>query len=270
MREFDAIEWFLICSMVSAIRSEAEKRGANEPVEDADKLRSDFGDVLKGCEKAELKVSAELVRNQVSYLPKKNDPGILRTHGDIARVADTIADTIQAELNSITFFRLSDEYSKYYGGKLLFGGSVDAVFPSAISDIEEAGKCLALARGTATVFHVMRVVELGLKILSNELGIPYAPSWESYIKQIEAKIAQPHKSKTKGWKRLEPFYRDVLGDLQAVKISWRNPTMHIVRTYQLEEAEDIFRASRTFMKRLADHLLAQAEAKNRAKAAREK
>lgn len=124
-------------------------------------------------------------------------------------------------------------------------------FVPANQDIEEAGKCLALSRGTATVFHLMRVMEAGLKALAKPLGIPYAPTWESYITQIGTKIGEKHKRKTAKWKREEPFFRDVLGDLQTVKIAWRNPTMHIVRHYTPEEAEEIFRAVRGFMKRLA-------------------
>jgi hypothetical protein len=65
-------------------------------------------------------------------------------------------------------------------------------------------------------------------------------------------MSVPHKKKPRGWKKDEPFYREVLGDLQAIKIAWRNPTMHIVRHYSAEEAEDVFRAVRTFMKRLAE------------------
>jgi hypothetical protein len=55
---------------------------------------------------------------------------------------------------------------------------------SASFDIEEAGKCLAFDRGTATVMHLMRVLEVGLKALAKVLQIAYAPSWDSYIKKI--------------------------------------------------------------------------------------
>jgi hypothetical protein len=53
------------------------------------------------------------------------------------------------------------------------------------------------------------------------------------------------------WKRDEAFFRDIAGDLTVIKIAWRNPTMHIVRHYTNEEAEEVFRAVRTFMRRLA-------------------
>jgi hypothetical protein len=97
----------------------------------------------------------------------------------------------------------------------------------------------------------MRVMEVGLKGLARGLDIPYAPSWESYLRQIETKITEQHSKKKRIWKRNEPFYRDTAGDLQMVKIAWRNPTMHIVKSYTPEEAEDVFRAVRSFMQRLA-------------------
>jgi hypothetical protein len=147
--------------------------------------------------------------------------------------------------------RITAEEEKYFKEKQLFGEEVATKFPLANQDVEEAGKCLALSRATATVFHLMRVMEAGLKALASPLGIPYAPSWESYITQINGKIATKHKQKGIKWKRDEPFYRDVVGDLQTIKIAWRNPTMHIVRHYTPEEAEEIFRAVRGFMKRIA-------------------
>jgi len=120
--------------------------------------------------------------------------------------------------------------------------------------VEDAGKCLALSQGTAAVFHLMRIMEAALKGLGGLLGIPYAPSWESYIGQIEKCINEKHKRKTVQWKRDEAFYREILGNLQTIKIAWRNPTMHIVRRYSIEEAEEIYIAVRGFVQRIAPRL----------------
>jgi hypothetical protein len=100
----------------------------------------------------------------------------------------------------------------------------------------------------------MRVMEEGLKLLAKLLGIPYAPSWESYIRQISENISQKHRKKGIRWKKDEPFFKEVLGNLESIKIAWRNPTMHIVRRYDDEEAEQIFIAVRLFMQRLAGRL----------------
>ena len=144
------------------------------------------------------------------------------------------------------------ERSDYYTDDELFGHDVADVFPATSFDIEEAGKCLALGRGTGCVFHLMRVMEILLRHLGGRLGIPYAPSWESYITQITNRIKMKHRAKGIKWKRDEKYFTDVLGDLEAVKIAWRNPTMHVRSVHTLEEAENIFRAVRTFAKRLAE------------------
>jgi hypothetical protein len=99
----------------------------------------------------------------------------------------------------------------------------------------------------------MRIMESGLTALAGALDIPYAPSWESYLRQISSKIGEDHKKKASKWRRDEKFYRDLSGDLLTVKQAWRNPTMHIDRRYSVEEAEQIFVAASHFMQRLAKH-----------------
>jgi hypothetical protein len=101
--------------------------------------------------------------------------------------------------------------------------------------------------------HRMCVTECGLKRVASKLGIPYAPSWESYIRQITTLIEKEWKDKTPEWKHEEPFFKELLGDLHAIKIAWRNPTMHVVRNYGAEEAEQIFKATQVLMGRLAEN-----------------
>jgi hypothetical protein len=127
-------------------------------------------------------------------------------------------------------------------------------FPAAIDDTLDAGKCLALGQGTACVFHLMRVMEVGLKALAKRLKIPYAPSWESYLRQIGDKVHRKPKLKSVRWKRDEPIYLELAGDLQAVKMAWRNPTMHVQRTYDVPQAGEIYLAVRRFMQDLAKKL----------------
>ena len=100
----------------------------------------------------------------------------------------------------------------------------------------------------------MRVMEAGLKALAKPIGIPYAPSWESYLAQIDTKIQIKHHKKTRAWKREEPFFKEAAAHLSTVKVAWRNPTMHIVRQYTAEEAEEIYSSVRGFMRHLATKL----------------
>lgn len=167
-----------------------------------------------------------------------------------ARATETV-NTLRHELSTILLLGIDPDKEKYFQEIQPFGVLAASGFPQLGTDIEEAAKCLALDRGTATVFHLMRVMEEGLKYVGSLLGIPYAPSWESYITQIGIEIGKKHKHKTVKWKRDEPFFKEILGNLEAIKIAWRNPTMHIVRTYSPSEAEDVFKAVNTLMMRLA-------------------
>jgi hypothetical protein len=172
---------------------------------------------------------------------------VVDAHKDIVDLWSRIED----QLKERWFLYVSPSLQPYYTQKQLFGNDVESGFPGAIDDIEDAGTCLALGQGTACVMHLMRVMELGLKVLAKSLKIPYTPSWESYLAQIQSKISAKHKTKRVKWKRDEKFYRDMSGDLIAVKQAWRNPSMHIDRGYSKEEAEEIFRAVKTFMCKLA-------------------
>lgn len=177
------------------------------------------------------------------------------THRDFVDGINDIHARLRDELSLVCTLVITPDRVKFFEPKEpVFGQDVIDRLPLAVPDIEDASKCLALNQGTAAVFHLMRVMEAALKRLAAMLGIPYAPSWESYIKQINDKIAAKHKTKGVKWKKDEPFYRDIIGDLQTIKIAWRNPTMHIVRRYSADEAEEIFRAVRGFLIRLAPKL----------------
>ena len=169
----------------------------------------------------------------------------------VAAMLEDVRQRIADELGTRQFYYVNSRFAPYYEQPLAGWDGVTDKFPAAIPDIEDAGKCLALGRGTACVFHLMRVMEVGLMALARRLGIPYAPSWESYLTQINNKIAEKRKKKGVRWKRDEPVFRDISGDLQTVKVAWRNPTMHVRRRYEADEAEEVFRAVRGFMRRLA-------------------
>jgi hypothetical protein len=74
-----------------------------------------------------------------------------------------------------------------------------------------------------------------------------------------------HASESVAWKRDEPFFRDVMGDLTAIKIAFRNPTMHIMRKYDRDEAEEIYRMTRRFMVRVTEWKAKQPAKKSRGK-----
>ncbi len=164
---------------------------------------------------------------------------------------ESLQNRIMDELRLHYYYPVSAANAALYDNKAPLGEDVYAAFPSARNDICNAARCSVLGQGTAAVFHAMRVMEVALRVLARQLGINYAPSWESYLKQIQTKVAEKHANKTISWKRKEQTYLDICGDLMAVKISWRNPTMHIVREYDDSEASAVLSAVAVFISRLA-------------------
>ena len=176
---------------------------------------------------------------------------------------DELVKELQGRLTdemSFTFFLwIAGEKARLYSMTHPFGDEVADKFPSAIGDIEEASKCLALDRGTACVFHLMRVMEVGLRVLAETLKDPELnpkrnPSWDSILKKCRKELEKPIRDRSPEWVADEPFFSGAACALMAVKDAWRNPTMHVEITYDEERAEDIWNCVKAFMRQLATKL----------------
>jgi hypothetical protein len=93
------------------------------------------------------------------------------TYGDYKSRVEILRERIDDELRDITFLFIREREVEFYENDLLFGSDVQSNFPSATSDIKEAGNCFATGRATACVFHSMRVVEHGLRSLAKDLRV---------------------------------------------------------------------------------------------------
>jgi hypothetical protein len=257
MMEHEAQIWFRIAQSLYVLKeplarfsavAEAVARSDGDKGLDDFRVseRAAFEVLLEQCGQLQLTMTCTAIRRYIAEFDNASVTQIAR----MAHIKD-IEQRLMDELEATLFLCIPRERASYYRNTLLFGGSVADAFPEASFDIEEAGKCFATGRGTGCVFHLMRVMEVFLRYLARLLKISYAPSWGAYITQIEVRINAKHKTKGVQWKRDEPFFRDILGELTAVKIAWRNPTMHVHGIYTLEEAENIFGAVRSVGRRLA-------------------
>ncbi|MGY3694272.1 hypothetical protein ACVIGA_004352 [Bradyrhizobium sp. USDA 3240] len=252
MRQIASGQFFLMSQLLAELHARCSHASLTGKIVDQKGDLDSFSTIFRLLEQSGLPVSLGIA--EISRKMLFEQKPCLMSYDFLAPNLYALKESIFAELGTGLYFRMDEDKRSFFENRLLFGDDVAARFPTSSFDIEEGGKCLSLGRPTATVFHMMRVMEVGLKALAKELKIPYAPSWESYIRQIDANITAKHKSKAKKWLEMEPFYRDVLGNLTSIKIAWRNPTMHIVRNYTQDEAEDVLRAVRTFMRRLSERL----------------
>ena len=193
------------------------------------------------------------------------------TKMEVARVKDgmsegTTYEYMTARYNDICS-RLSDELSTFnvvfIDGKMagyykptepLFGKTFGKQFQTASSELDEAAKCLALGRSTASVFHLMRLVEHGLRATAYCLGASAIQggdrSWGKILGDLNAKCAD--KTTVGTWSGSDKaFFAEVMASLDAVRVAWRNATMHVENTYNDDQAEHIFVTVKGFMTKLA-------------------
>lgn len=199
------------------------------------------------CSNSGLVWSTRTVRKIINNLPSPK----FETE-DLDKLGQELISRLSEEMESMMFLFIEPRKQELFVNKNLFGAEVAIAFPSAIVDIEEAGKCFALDRFTACVFHLMRIMELGLRVMGGTLNLKIPnPTWDALLKKCESELAKPLAERSPEWALDNPFYASATAMLRTVKEAWRNPTMHIERVYSQEQAEDIFNTVKAFMRQLA-------------------
>ena len=155
------------------------------------------------------------------------------------------------ELGLGKLFVMHPEDADYYENALAkFGEAVVTAFPSTAPEIDEAGKCLAMGRVAATIYHLMRVCEIALRSLAGPLAIGNAqPSWSTIIRKLDKEIKKEPKDRTLSADYA--FLEGVSNQMHAVNRAWRTNAMHVDATFSLENARDIFNATKSLMQHLA-------------------
>jgi hypothetical protein len=164
-----------------------------------------------------------------------------------------ICSRIRDDCESRIYFQISSENAKFLDMNAdHFGKEVRTAFGGASGDIAEAASCLALERWTASVFHLMRALELAVQTIANKIGatiedehgkvLPWGVIAQN-MKPIIDKMPKGSPEQIK-WYKVQAF-------LETVNRAWRTPTAHPKQTYTPEEARNVFEATKAFMQELA-------------------
>jgi hypothetical protein len=231
-------------------------RIVQKPILDATEIKSlaDKLWVLRPLlESADLQLSLDSFDRLVNLL-RTHNPAIPTIREQVTELQVRVRD----ELSHIELWLITKEESRFLKINP-FGEDIPNKFDPARHDIEEAGKCLAYGRGTACVFHLMRVMEVGLRALAASLNDPRLdprrnPSWDTILKKCDEELLKPMRDRAEEWREDDAFYSTASAQLHAVKDAWRNPTMHVERKYTTEEAEEVWNAVRAFMRHLSKKL----------------
>jgi hypothetical protein len=182
---------------------------------------------------------------------------------------EQISKTMERELSLKTILVLQPEEVAYFAPKKpLFGQTYAEKFQTdGAFELDEAAKCLALSRPTASVFHLMRILELGIGAMSKCLEIrdpvkPAERNWAIILKKIkEDGIEKKWPTAADRMTGDGLLFESLHASLDAVKNPWRNEAMHVVGKYTEDEAKHIFVAVEGFMRKLSSRMDEKGEPK---------
>jgi hypothetical protein len=197
--------------------------------------------------------------------PEQKKVHVRESNAVLAKELGTLADVLRRELKGKVSLALTEKHAiDLFENPRPFDSnsvSVNDRFPDAVYDIQEAANCRALSRPTACVFHLMRVLEVGLVALAADpdLNIPWPDrnNWQDVINTVEQKIKLLQKgagSDRPDWHEKRQFYSDAATQFTHFKDGWRNYASHFHAVYDDAKAEIIFMSVREFMRVLATRL----------------
>jgi hypothetical protein len=123
--------------------------------------------------------------------------------------------------------------------------------------------CFALGHSTASVFHMMRVAEVGLRGLGRERGIRLPGdkpieylNWNEILREVDERVKELGRTMSAGPDKdvaLE-FYNSVLIQGRALKDIYRNQTMHVRHQFNEPEAKAAIELTYEFMEDLCMYI----------------
>jgi hypothetical protein len=141
-------------------------------------------------------------------------------------------------------------------------GKIWQAFAESEDDSRAATDCYVLGLYTASVFHAMRVAEIGLRNIAKNMRVKLTDkgrpmpiefgTWEKVIVQVNNKIKEA-RLKSKGHKaevRLQ-FYSEAADHCMYMKDLWRNSVSHARKSYNDGEALGALNRVHDFMQFLS-------------------
>jgi len=185
------------------------------------------------------------------------DPNSKPAYSVIAAILADVESRFADHLDDILLFVIADQRARLFADAATLMGdeAIVYLFPSATFELEEAAKCLALGRPTASAFHCMRMLEIGIAALSKHLDIadPVKAtdrSWGFVLGKIKEAVDKqfPRNGRFPGSHGAE--LEGLFATLDAVKNPWRNATMHVKTVYTDADAQHILHCCTVFMGKL--------------------
>jgi len=195
---------------------------------------------LETLEENELHVTeracAELLKIQEKLKSKTEDSKLSAEEAkNLNDIMDRVRDTFEAETQGFFAYVVTDKRMDVHKllnnvGQLFKPNVFESLPEIARYDFKEAGLCIAFERPTAAAFHILRGTEDVLRIYYKRHIRPSRPNltWGQIITELRNKIRG---------KKPGPI---LVNNLDNIRNSFRNPTQHPNKIYDIQEAQDLF------------------------------
>ncbi len=160
---------------------------------------------------------------------------------DIAALFADLHRRVHDDLKRKLVYCVESGRAEFCDPKWLAESPIASGFPTALKEIQAAGRCYAFGEGTGSAFHSMRALEVALGVLARRFGVDFHhPNWQPMIEEIESKIRDLSNA-PKSPQRLEDekFFGGLARHFMFLKNGWRNHVMHARDNYPDREARQI-------------------------------
>ena len=171
----------------------------------------------------------------------------------LAGRCDHLKQRLLDELKREFYLNVARENVHHYAQRAPFGDRVARKFRGAVNEFEQAARCLAVQQPTASVFHLMRGMEVAVKSLARKLSMSISPqtTWRQLTGSMDHRIASLPEQ-TDREKRTKTSWGQAGINLHHVGSVIRNQTMHPASVYTQAQAKETFNAVGVFMRALCD------------------
>ncbi len=201
------------------------------------------------------RLNMRFVMNQVSTIYAFLEAGGGKT-SQLSEMLEQLSKRVHEELVERQFFTLSTDKELFFQWYWLADTAIGRpALQSIREEFHRAGRCFAFGENTACVFHLMRVVEWIVKQVAKSLGAHKVTSLHDAAEVISDQMQKKYQTKSDDWKSAEPFYAQILNDIQAFSRGFRNDTAHnLERVYDDREARHLIGVVENFAIHVIQHL----------------
>jgi hypothetical protein len=215
---------------------------------DEEEVKQSLTRVLNLCVDLKLPVATELVTAKIKHLPKNIEE------------YELLLAAVTAELKTRLFLFVPEHRAYLFEKKDLMSDAARTRFPEAIGDLRDSANALAIGFYTASVFHAVRALEIGMRSLAVSLGVEFSfpleqADWHSIIEQMESKVrAMKDLSKSAVKDADLKFYSETAMQFRYFKDAWRIRVSHARENYDDPQATSVLEHALSFFELIASRL----------------